>query len=165
MDVAKKLTSDEIESEDGAIKASAVHKKDVLSVVTDTFNRFLEVLRTKQGTESLKNFETRFDALNATRSGSELPSALVSFIFLANSRIDTSQKVPILSAAAPIGSADANVSRQVPSMISYSSIASIVRACDEPKRPPLMIANLLCVLMWLIRNLIELKDRMRERVS
>ena len=142
LDLVKKIPNAKIESDTGALEvASCIHKKDVLSIVTDTFHRFLELLRTKQGdSESYKNFETRFDAqvcrLNATCSGSELPSALVSFLLLANSKIDSSQRVSILSAAAPIGT---DVTEQdgadVLSLLKYGDVASIVRACDEPRRP------------------------------
>lgn len=144
VDLVKKLSADEIEAEDGALKvASAMFKQDVLSIVTDTFHRFLEVLRTKQGdSESYKNYEMRFAAqvcrLNATCEGSELPSALVAFLLLANSRIDAAQRVSILSAAAPIGSmkdATDRDGKDILSMLSYADIASIVRDCDEPKKP------------------------------
>ena len=60
----------------------------------------------------------------------------VSFLLLANSKIDASQRVSILSAAAPIGT---DVTDQdgadVLSLLKYGDIASIVRACDEPRRP------------------------------
>ena len=142
LDLVKKVPADKIQSDDGALEvASAIYKQDVLSIVTDTFHRFLDLLRTKQGdSETYKNFENRFDAqvckLNATCSGSELPSALVSFLLLANSRIDASQRVSILSAAAPIGSGNTDrSSSHILSLLQYSNVASIVRACDEPKKP------------------------------
>lgn len=143
IDLAKRLSSEEIESEEGARNvANAVHKKDVLSVETDNFHRFLDVLRTKLGeNESYKNFETRFDAqvyrLNATCSGAELSPALASFLLLAISRI-TTQLVSILSAAAPTVREQANAgtnNADILSQISYNDIASILRACDEPKKP------------------------------
>ena len=143
IDLVKKLSPDEIEADNGALNvASAIFKQYVLSIVTDTFHRFLDVLRTRQGEgETYNNFETRFDAqickLNATCEVSELPSALVDFLLLANSKIGASQRVSILSAAAPIGSMK-DVSdrdgKEVLYMISYGDIASVVRACDEPKK-------------------------------
>ena len=145
----KKLTPEEIESEDGALKvALAIHKQDVLSVVTDTFHHFLDLLRTKQSdTESFKNFETRFDAQvwkrNATCKGAELPLALFSFLLLANSRIDTAQRVSILSSAIPTGSdlSEESSYSELLSSISYSDIATVLRACDEPRRPMQIYRN------------------------
>ena len=143
VDLVKKLTPDEIESEDGALKvALAIHKQDVLSIVTETFHNFLDLLKTKQAeSDSFKNFETRFDAqickLNASCEGAELPSALVSFLLLANSRIDTAQRVSILSSAVPTGSvvSDEDSYPEILSSISYPDIAAVLRACDEPRRP------------------------------
>lgn len=142
-DLVKKVTEEEPMSEDGALKvASAIFKRDVLSIVTDTFQRFLDVLKTKQGeTETFRNFETRFEAqvcrLNASCSGSTLPSALLSFLLLANSRIDSSQRVSIISAAAPVGSGTADATAtDVLSLISYDSIVSVVRVCGDPEKLP-----------------------------
>lgn len=79
----KKIPLAKIESDTGALElASCIHTKHVLSLVTDKFHCFLELLRTRQGdSESCEKFETRFDAqvcgLNATCAGSELPFALI----------------------------------------------------------------------------------------
>ena len=141
LDLAQKLTQDEVESENGAIKiASVIYKRDVLSVVTDTFHQFLELLQTKQGmNESYQNFETRFDAnvcrLNTTCSGAKLPSAVLSFLLLANSRIDSAQRVSILSASYPTEQVNVDDDmKDILEQLSYDKVASVVRACDEPSR-------------------------------
>ena len=77
-DLVKKVPLEDVEYEDGAMHiARAILKRDRLSVVTDTFHRYLELMRTKQvDNETFKNFETRFDSqvcrFNASCKGSEL---------------------------------------------------------------------------------------------
>ena len=140
-DIAQKFELDQIEKDDGALRAaSVIYKRDVLSVVTDTFRQLISLLQTKQAdNDSFKNSETRFDAqvckLNATCSGAKLPSALLSFMMLANSRIESSQRVSILSASCPTEeiSSDADMN-EILKRLTYEKVASIVRACDEPSR-------------------------------
>ena len=139
--LVKKVPQEDVESEDGAMHvARAIHKRDLLSVVTDTFHRYLELMRTKQGdNETFKNFETRFDSqvsrFNASCKGSELPPALFSFLLLANSRIDTSQRISIISSALPRETDIVDKeAKDILAMIKYDDIATVVRACDEPKK-------------------------------
>ena len=141
LDLAQKLTQDGVESENGAIKiASVIYKRDVLSVVTDTFHQFLELLQTKQDmNETYQNFETRFDAnvcrLNTTCSGAKLPSAVLSFLLLTNSRIDSSQRASILSASCPTEKVNVEDDmKDILEQVSYEKVASVVRDCDEPSR-------------------------------
>lgn len=96
-----------IQSNDGALAiAKAIHRTDPLSAVTDTFSKFSAVLHAVGGeTESLKNFESRFDAAvsgyNATAPSAKLPESLVAFILVGNARLSDSQRISIPSAAAP----------------------------------------------------------------
>lgn len=121
--------------------ASALCKQYVLSIVTDTFRRFLDLLRTKQDdNESHEKFETRFDAkvckLNSTCAASELPPSLDSFLPLDNSCLDSTQRIYNPSDAALIGSATTDrTAKEILSLLHYSDISLIVRACDEPKKP------------------------------
>ena len=140
-DTAQKLVLDQIEKDYDALRvASVIYKADVLSVVTDTFRQFISLLQTKlDDNESFKNFETRFDAqvckLNATLCGAKYPSALLSFMMLANFRIDSSERVSILSATCPTEeiSFDADMT-EILNKLTYEKVASIMRACDEPSR-------------------------------
>ena len=142
IDWVKTVPQEEVESHGGAMLiARAIHKRDLLSVVTDKFHRFLELMQTKQGdNETFKNFETSFDAqvsrFNASCKSSELPFAFVSFLLLANSRIDTSQRTSIISSALPRETDIVDKeTKNILAMIKYDDIATVVRACDEPKKP------------------------------
>lgn len=117
--------------------AKAIHKTDPLAVIADSFAKFNQLLQTaRENQESLKNFESRFDAVvcrfNDTARGNNLPSSLVSFILLANSDIENCQRVPILAAAAPKANNledDANVLDR----LKYEHVASIIRSSDMPR--------------------------------
>lgn len=136
LDLSQKLSADEIGSVDGALNvAKCIHKRDALSAVSYSFQRYLDVFNTKQGdNETFLNFETRFDAqvsrFHASCSGSKLPDALIGFMLLANSKVSAAELVSILAAAAPKEALEegANILDQV----EYGKIASIFRACDKP---------------------------------
>lgn len=120
--------------------AAAMYKQDNLSVITDTFQIFFHVLNARRAeTKSFQNFETRFDAavcrLKSSCNCSELPSAIVSFISLANAIMDGMQRISILAAATPIRTQVDPQRRttEVLSYIKYNDIAAILRSSDQLK--------------------------------
>ena len=58
------IPSSAIQSDGGTDAiVKAIYKRDALSVVSDVYQLFLGLLKTKHGLiESFKNFESRFDA-------------------------------------------------------------------------------------------------------
>lgn len=107
IDFCKKVPTATIQSAQDALAiAKAIHKVDPLSTISDTFQKFSTVLHTIRGnTESLRNFESRFEAnicsYKSAASGAKLPGALTAFILLSNANLEDTQRVLILSAAAP----------------------------------------------------------------
>ena len=88
--------------------------------------------RKQRDSETFKNFETRFishvSRFNSSRKGSELPSALVSFLLLANSRIGTSQSFSFISAALHRETDIENKeAKDILPMIKFYDIATVVR--------------------------------------
>ena len=63
-DVVKKVDPADIKKEGGAqLIVNAIYKRDPLSVMSEVYTAFNEVLNTKRGTsESFQNFESRFEA-------------------------------------------------------------------------------------------------------
>lgn len=136
-DLAKKVSEADLSTDDGALRvAEAIHKTDALSIVTDVYERFSSVLATKRSdNESLKNFETRFDAqvskLHSITGDKKLPDSLVSFILLNNSNIENNQRVTVLASCAPKGN---DATENVLESIKYDEIASILRSSDSPAK-------------------------------
>ena len=82
--------------------ARAIHKSDSLSWVNGAFRKFQDLLSVTRGsTESMINFESRFDAalcrLNAVCKDSQLPDTIFAFLVLSHAHIDTSQRISILA--------------------------------------------------------------------
>lgn len=101
---------------------------------------FIALLNTKRrSVESFKDFESRFDAqvsrFNASSDSAKLPTALTAFMLLANSSLDASQRVSVLAASSPSESSLGSMATtdQFLDCISYSSVASILRQCDQVK--------------------------------
>lgn len=127
--------------------AEAIHKTDALSKETNVYERFSAVLATKRGdSESLKNFETRFDPqmpkLHSVTGENKFPEFLVSCTLLNNSNIEKNQRVTVIASCAP--KCNANQS-DVLKAIKFVDIASILRSCDAPHKasykPVLTIAS------------------------
>ena len=133
------VTFSEIDSDDGVDKiCKALHKKDALSVVSNAYSEFLTLLSTKRGTsESYQNFESRFAAavsiLNSHASNT-LPESFRAFMLLANSGVDTNQRISILAAATPlVTTVMSNMTdQQLLDSIEYEPISSVLRQCDKP---------------------------------
>lgn len=71
---------------------------DPLSIVNKTFSKFTKLLGTVRGhNETLKNFETRFDAAasgyNSTAPSAKLTESLVAFILVGNAKLNDGQRV------------------------------------------------------------------------
>lgn len=135
-DLAKKVSETEIESVNGELMvASEIHKMDALYKVTDVYERFPAVISTKRSeNESLKIFETRFDAqmvkLNSMTGDMKIPDSLVSIIILNNSNIEKNQRVTVLASCSPKGD---HSQTGVLEAIKYEEIASILSSLNAPQ--------------------------------
>jgi len=142
-DLVKGITDDVICGADGATAiVKAIHSRDPLAVVSEVFKDFNELLAVIRGeNETFKDYEGRFAAkaakFNAHSTASELPEALVAFLLLANSKIDSGQRISVLASAAPAeGTNDATTTTDAYlKAIKYSSVASVIRQCEVPKEP------------------------------
>ena len=137
-DIVKAIPTADITSMEGAvIIAKKIHKVDPLSEVSECYDRFTKLLQTtRKSSESLKAFESRFNALvcrfndTSDTQAPLLPESLVSFMLLANSNIDNNQRISILAASAPRPTDEED--NTVLDKISYENVASIIRSSDNP---------------------------------
>lgn len=137
-DLVKKIPDDVIQSDEGvAAIVGAIYKRDALAVLSEVYHDFNGLLSTKRGaTETFKNFELRFEAeaskFNAHSEVTKLPESLLAFILLANSNVDNGQRVSVLAAASPKElPSDTSTTSDYLESVSYDSIASVVRQCDQ----------------------------------
>lgn len=119
---------------------AAVRKSDPLSVVTDIYRDLTELLNLRrEPAELFRNYELRFAAqastFNANGPSVALPSSLTALALLANSGVDSPQRISILAAAAPSSSSlnESSPKEDFISLVNYESIASVLRKCDKPK--------------------------------
>jgi len=120
-------------------------------VVSDVYQDFNDLLATKRGqNESFKNFESRFEAqvskFNSHADSSKLPDAITAFMLLANSSVDSSQRISVLASTSPNDTilTEAATTGDYISSISCGSVASVLRQCDKTKNTPLEMKNSLC---------------------
>lgn len=139
-DLCDSLDDDVIASEDGVqLIVNTVYKKDPLSIVSCVYTELQKLLSIQRGdTESFKTFETRFEAqlskFNALGSSVSLPESMSALVLLANSKVDSSQRISILAAASPKESkllSTASIDDYVKA-VKYEAIASVLRQCDRP---------------------------------
>lgn len=140
-DLVKSVKTQDLNSENGADHVvSAIHKRDPLSFVTELYTDFNSLLSTRRNqNESVKNFETRFEAqLSRFKShgAGSIPDSLIALMLLSNAEIEDNQRVSIL--AASVNSLDSSITQteSVENMLSkvkYSSIAAVLRQCDRLK--------------------------------
>ena len=139
-DLCKEIPFAEIESDDGVDKiCKAVYKQDALTIVSNAYSDFQDLLSTKRGyNENFRNFESRFAAAVAkmkSYSSQALPESLTAFILLANSNIDVNQRISILSASTSHSSypGSSPTNESLMAAIRYDPIASVLRQCDSNK--------------------------------
>ena len=106
-DLCKSIPDETIQSEDGSEAiVNKIYQRDPLAVVSDVYQDFITLLNTKRGNnESFQNFGTRFKAQVSKFSSHcdavKLPEALTAFMLLANSGVDSTQRISVLAASAP----------------------------------------------------------------
>ena len=100
-DLCKDLRFSDIESVNGVDKiCKRLHKKDFLSVNSNGYGDFMALLSTKRSSnEYYPNFESRF-AVAVSKlnyfAANTLPEPLTAFMLMANSSIDSNQRISIL---------------------------------------------------------------------
>lgn len=123
--------------------AKTIHKRDPLSFVSGTYQKFNLILQTKRTeNKSFQSFESKFKAavcsFNSAVANEPLPQSLVAFILIGNANSNDGQRVSILSAPAPksedcsdeeSGQDEDNTS--LFSKIKYESIAAIITQFDK----------------------------------
>ena len=138
-EICKKVPDSVIQSVEGVQAiVNAVYKRDALSTVSDVYQDFMNLLNLKRGAnESFRNFESRFEAqvskFNAHSDTSKIPASLTAFMLLANSNVDSSQRISVLAAAAPSSDNTGSTTEEFLKAISYDSVASVLRQCDRSK--------------------------------
>ena len=139
-DLCKDIPFIEIESNDAVNKiCNALNKRDGLSVVSNAYTVFFQVLSTKRGNnETYRNFDSRFAASVAnlnSQAANTLPESLTAFILFVYRNLDSNQRTSILAAATPqnTGTSENTSTQQLLSSIQYDSIASVLRQCDRAK--------------------------------
>ena len=140
-DFCQEIPFDQIATEDGCDKiCKALHKRDALSVFSTVYGDFLNLLSMKRGpNEAFRSFESRFAAAISkfkSHSASTMPESLTAFMLLANSAIESNQRISILAAATTLSirfHEDLSNSDLL-STIKYYSIASVLRQCDKGEK-------------------------------
>ena len=140
-DLCKGLTDSDLTNEAGAQKVlNCVYKRDALAVISDVYHDFMTLLTMKRGNnETFKNFEARFAAhiskFHAHCPTAQIPESLTAFMLLANSNVDGSQRVSVLAVASPsvsiVKSETETTTDGYLKAVSYASIASVLRQCDQ----------------------------------
>ena len=139
-DLCKHISFSDIESVNGVDKiCKRLHKKDALSVNSNGYGDFMALLSTKRSSnENYPNFESRFTAavskLNS-HAANTLPESLTAFMPMANSSIDSNQRISILVAATAQSSEliSSTASEELLKSVKYDLIVSILRQCDKAK--------------------------------
>ena len=136
-DICRKLTQEQLTATDGAQQiVNLLYKRNPLSVLTEIYKDFATLTGLQRGAqESFKEFEMRFDAqfskYNAHATVTKLNDSVSGMMLLTNSRIDETQRVSVLSAAAPSSNqSNTNTNDQMINNVSYEAIASVPRQCD-----------------------------------
>ena len=139
IDLCSGITNTELSSEDGVSKiVNAIYQRDGLSVVSEAYRVFNDLLDTKRGNnESMKGFELRFAAsvakFNAISESTKLAECLTALMLISNAHISDSQRVSVLAAAASASEVE-NVAtatnEEFLKSISYSSVSSVVKHCE-----------------------------------
>eukprot|EP00171_Calliarthron_tuberculosum_P006240 IDg6240t1 len=140
-DLCKSIPDATIQSKDGMTAiAQSIYKHNPLSTVSEVYNDFNLLLCTRQGSnESFRNFELRYQAqlarFNSHSESCKLPDSLTAFMLLANSAIDSSQRISVLATATPSASNfdQSATTNDYLKKISYKSIATVLRQCDKSK--------------------------------
>ena len=133
-DLSKDLPLEEIESDEGVEKiCKTLDKKGALTAVSNAYTDFPCSPLTKRGSnESFHNFESRFAAATAkmkSHGSMTLPESLAAFILLANTNIDTNQRISIFSAATSHSQNSERTTSddELIDSVKYDPIASIFR--------------------------------------
>ena len=106
------LSSDQLSTNNGVdLIISKIHQRDPITVVSDVYRDFTDLITTKRGTsETFRNFESRYAAqiskYNANGNSIQFSEALSALMLLSNSGIDDSQRISILSSVATSNSED-----------------------------------------------------------
>ena len=139
-DMWKHIPFNEIASADGVDKVyRTLHKKDSLTVVSNAYSDFQNLLLTKRGhNENFQNFESRFAAAIAKMKSNRsrtLPESLTLSMLLSNSNIDANQRILILSAATSHSnnSKATTTNEDLMDSVKCDATASILRQCDPNK--------------------------------
>lgn len=137
------MTVAELTSVDGlSIITDCLYKRNALSVVSEAFRLFNQLLNTKRfPKESMKNIENRFSAevtrFNSLSVTTKLPECLTPLLLLSNAHVSGNQRITFLAAATPhnpeLNSSSSN--DDFLKCVKYSSVSSVVKHRDVEKEP------------------------------
>lgn len=143
LDLCKGIPDTDIQSDKGSVAIlRAVYNRSSLLVLIEVYENFISHLNTKFfPTKTFKNFESNFDAqvskFNVSSDAAKIPNSRTAFMLLANSSVEESQRVPVLSPSSPSNPSledTATNTDQFLSSISYTIVASVLRQCDQVKK-------------------------------
>lgn len=132
------ITDDQLVGENAvSLIVGAIYERDALSVVSEAWKGFNQLLNTRQGSsESMKNFESRLSAqvakINSISATTKPPECLTALMLLSNLSIEDAQLVSVMAAASPSEADLGNQSTndQFLAAVTYNSVASIIKKCD-----------------------------------
>lgn len=94
-----------------------IYKCDVLSTVNGVYQDFIILLKMKRGQDEVfRNLKSRFKAyaskIDANSTSFRTPATLTASMFLANSNLDNSQRIAVLSTSVPAKDASGTTTDQ-----------------------------------------------------
>lgn len=117
---------------------SAIYKRDPHKVLSFVYEELIRLMNTNESANELfPDFELRFSAqlsrFNATASHTSISNAMASLMLLANSNVDTGQRVSIL--AAPVPSSDAvnhnDTVNEMLDLVHYEAVVTVKRQYED----------------------------------
>lgn len=133
-DLVRMLSNETIQGSEGAdATVSSVYKRDPLAAMSEVYTDFIAFLNTKRGQlESLKSealFEASAPKFNSEPTLSKLPDSILAFLILANSNVDSSQRISVLATSTPRDSDSTrdSITDDFLKAVSYGKIYSVLR--------------------------------------
>lgn len=102
-----------VQSADGVdVIVKAAHRYDALFAICDVYHDLIAVMKLKRGlSAAVRNYGSRFEVQMANRNAncpsSQIPEVLHDLLLLASSNVDSSYRIPVITAAASSLPADA----------------------------------------------------------
>lgn len=138
-DLIAELTNEQLKWENGVkFIVDAVYQRDFLFFISEAFDGFNAIMNTRRASnESLRNFKLRFSAavtkFKSLFNVTKLPRCITALMLLSNARVEHSQRISALAAAAPNGPVftDQSSIYDYLSAMTYKQSPSVVKQCEK----------------------------------